>query len=149
MFLNAVAIGLGFFTPVGNLSTVCPTGKEIRIVCEFPIFHRLEITNFKLLNFTKDDFKINVFQITEGTKFKVYKKVHLNLGFGGYYIRKTSGPQDSANSGFESSYGTCSYLGFHIPIEFGSKDSEFLIPEISYYSIPKGISLTLNIGINL
>ena len=141
MFLNAVAIGFGFFAPLENLSTICPTGQELRIICELPTFPTLEVTNFKVLNFTDNEFRIDAFQITEGAKFRVYKKVYLNLGVGGYYVRKIS------NSGFESTCGSCSYLGFHIPFEFGPNKT--IIPEISYYSVPRGLSFTLNIGITL
>ncbi len=140
--MNIIAIGLGFFAPFGNLSTVCPTGQELRIICEFHALPKLEIVeHLKLLDFHEDDFRVNIFQLTGGIKIKTYKNLYLNFGVGGYIIKKSS------DTGTEFNHNMCSYIGVHIPIKCGN--SGILTPEISYYSVPKGISLTLNIGVNL
>ena len=140
--MNIIAIGLGLFAPLGNLSTVCPTGQELRIIYEFQVLSKIEVVeHLKVLDFHEDNFRINIFQITGGTKIKTYKKLYLNFGVGGYIIKKSS---DSVT---ELNHNMCSYIGFHIPIKCG--DSGILTPEISYYSVPKSISLTLNIGVNL
>lgn len=141
MFINAIAIGIGILAPTSNLANISTTANEIRLTCEFPTFPKLEVTNFKLITLTQDNLHINIFQLTEGAKLKIYKKIHLSLGFGAYYVRK------SLDSGFESSFGSCSYYGFCTPILFGANKS--FTPEFSYYTAPRGISITIGIGIKL
>ena len=141
MFLNVISVGLGLIAPIGNLANISTSAKEIRISCETPIFPKLEITNLNLINFSRDEFSIDIFQITEGGKIRVYKNLHLVMGFGAYYVIET------AKVGRESSYGSCSYYGISVPYKISGNRG--IVPEITYHTVPQGISFVINFSIKL
>lgn len=143
MLLGVVSIGLGLVAPIGDLAGLSSGAKEIKISFVEPrTFPTIAYTiSAGLINLTREELNIDIFQITEGAKVRVYKKLHLSAGIGAYHIRaRTKG-------GEEWSGGFCSYYGVTFPYKIGKTNP--IIPEITYYTVPKGLSFTLNFGISI
>ena len=137
MGLYMLGIGAGLFAPIGGLSSICPTGKSVGV--EFRCNRKAyPLVGVKLITFSNSKIELDVFELTLGAKIKIYKKIFANLGGGGYYVR------ERLNKGFENETGLCSYFGLCIP--FLLTEGITLSPEISYSTVPRGISLGLNLS---
>ncbi|MDI6840837.1 MAG: hypothetical protein QMD71_08350 [bacterium] len=147
MILNMLSIGLGLFNPIGELSSICPVGKEMGMSYEWHSLYLLTkpasipIISGNIISFRKDKFEIDIFKLTQGAKIKIYKRNFVIFGIGGYYIR------ENLNKGFESESGLCYCFGFYIPLLYN--ENIVLAQETSYSTVPNGISLKLSVGINL
>lgn len=139
--LATYSVGLGMIAPIGELATIALTAKEIKICCQYQCIpamkHKLE---YKLINVTRDKLNISILQITEGGTIKIYKKIHLSAGIGAYHIRAKTKTAEEWSNGF------CSYYGICIPYQMGDK---IFCPDLYYYTVPRGLSITLNFGIAL
>ncbi|MCK4353394.1 hypothetical protein KAW65_08320 [candidate division WOR-3 bacterium] len=133
-----LSLGLGLFAPTGGLANIYPVGKSVKIVCEscyVPLWIGAET-----LAFDKNELHLNVSKITIGTKVKMHK-MHIGFGVGGYYLK------EKLNTGSEDEFGVGSCFAFYFPFLVSEKVN--LTPEISYSTVPKGISLNLNIEVKL
>ncbi|MBI4722816.1 MAG: hypothetical protein HY769_07480 [Candidatus Stahlbacteria bacterium] len=133
-----LSIGIGIVTPIGGLTNISFTGKEIKISHQYCECVKLE---YRLVNFNRDERNINIFQISVGEEIKVFRNIYCSAGVGAYHIIET------AKIGEERSSGIWTHLGLITIYRIGKE--HFLVPEIAYYTVPKAIVLTLNFGIKL
>jgi hypothetical protein len=139
MLVSAIAVGLGFVAPIGGLANIAPAANEIRVTWEFPSPLIPDFNTLRLINLTRGELEINTLQFMKGAKIRAYKKTHILLGLGVYYIEKTT------NAGRETSAGFCSYYGVTVPCR--ASNSISLYPEIAYSTVPRGICVALSFGI--
>lgn len=134
-----LSIGLGIFAPMGGLSNQFATGNELKISCQAnfsPI-----VVGVRVITFKRDKLNVNIFEFTGEKKFCLFNRIYPSIGVGGYYATK------SLNNGFENEFDLC--LDFGFSVSYPITETLIFYPEISYLTVPQGISLGLSLGINL
>ena len=145
--MHILSIGLGLFNPIGELSSIYLTGKEVGISYEWRSLYLLTkpvvipLISGNVVSFRNNKIEIDVFKLTQEVKVKIYKRNFALFGAGGYYIK------EKLNKGFEDESGLCYCFGFYAPLLY---NEDIALAQETYYStIPRGISLRLSVGISL
>jgi len=140
--LQVVFIGLGLFAPIGEIGRVIPLGSKLTCSCEYWEIGRFSSDiSADVVSFSDNTLYINAYHYTQRVKIRTFKDLNLVAGAGWYFI------SEELNGNLDKDKGACSFAGLNFP--FCSEGKQFLSCEALYYTVPRGVSLTLNFGFKL
>ncbi|MDD5528904.1 MAG: hypothetical protein PHX21_02620 [bacterium] len=140
--MNILMLGLGLIAPMGELANTATSGKEVSVRWEIAKVNKIAGTSeFRVTSFNQTNVNMDIFKITEGVKLKFIKKTRIAAGVGAYYITR------KVNQSIENEKGICSTVGILIPLV--STKNILVRQEISWHTVPKGLSLTFYLGTKL
>lgn len=140
--MHILMLGLGLIAPIGELANMSTSGKEFSARWELVESNKASGSlEFRATAFNQDKMNLDIFKLTEGIKIKFVKKTRIIAGTGLYYATR------EVNGTTENEWGSCSVIGIVTPL-VTTKDI-LVRQELSWHTVPGGLTFTLHIGTKL